>query len=73
MSQLVKLGTPEQQAACRQRLEELEPPIRFCTYQLDRTGGATPGTDPEPSSPGSARLQVRASCRAFTVSHFNWF
>ena len=53
MSQLAKVGSPEEQAACRERLEQLEPPIRYCTYQLERLGGA-----PQPSSPASAHLQA---------------
>ena len=63
MSQLAKVGSAEEQAACRDRLEQLEPPIRYCTYQLERAGGAAPGGAPEPSSPASARLQVRPVSR----------
>lgn len=59
VSQLAKVGSAEEQAACRDRLEQLEPPIRYCSYQLERAGGVTAGGPPEPSSPASARLQVR--------------
>lgn len=59
VSQLAKVGSAEEQAACRDRLEQLEPPIRYCSYQLERAGRAAPRGPAEPSSPASARLQVR--------------
>ena len=62
MAQLARVGTAEQQAACRARLDELEPPIRYCTYQLDKAGSAAAGgRAPAPSSPATAALQA---CRS---------
>ena len=59
MAQLARMGSAEQQAACRARLDDLEPPIRYCAYQLDKAGGAAGTRGPEPSSPATTRLQVR--------------
>ena len=59
VAQLARVGTAEQQAACRARLDELEPPIRYCAYQLDKAdGGAARAA--KPNSPVTTQLQVRA-------------
>ena len=60
MSQLARVGTSEQQAACRARLDELEPPIRYCAYQLEKAGGSGGARAAEPNSPITTRLQVHA-------------
>lgn len=52
------MGSAEQQAACRARLDDLEPPIRYCAYQLDKAGGGAGALTAEPNSPVTTRLQV---------------
>jgi len=37
--QLSQLGDMEQQALCRERVEELEPTLRYCQYNLNQAGG----------------------------------
>ncbi len=61
VAQLARVGTAEQQAACRARLDELEPPIRYCTYQLGKAGSAAAGAGAaEPNSPATAALQAQS-------------
>jgi len=61
VAQLARVGTAEQQAACRARLDELEPPIRYCAYQLDKAGSSGGARATEPNSPVTAGLQVCAA------------
>ncbi|MEW5308129.1 MAG: hypothetical protein WDW38_000109 [Sanguina aurantia] len=42
LGQVCDLG---QQNLCTAQVEEMEPAIRYCTYQIGRQGGTTPGVD----------------------------
>ena len=35
------VGAYEEQSACRQWAEDLQPAVRFCQYQLDRKGASS--------------------------------
>jgi hypothetical protein len=36
------VGSFEQQATCQHFLDQVEPAIRYCTYQISRRGGTAP-------------------------------
>ncbi len=36
--QLALVGAYEEQSACRQWVEDIQPAVRFCQYQMDRKG-----------------------------------
>jgi hypothetical protein len=59
--QLSQVGDLEQQAMCRERVEELEPSIRYCQYNLNKSGGKTNMSDLKDlksQSPAQDLLQV---------------
>ncbi|KAK9801994.1 hypothetical protein WJX73_007855 [Symbiochloris irregularis] len=60
--QLARVGTPDQVAVTQQQLQELEPQIRYCQYQLQRRGGLS--TEGVPDSPSAAGLQARLNALA---------
>jgi len=35
-------GNPNQEALCNARVEEIEPSLRYCAYNLSKKGGAQP-------------------------------
>eukprot|EP00775_Hariotina_reticulata_P003191 gene3191-3469_t len=41
-TELSRVGDPESQALCGAMVEELEPSLRYCQYQIERAGGAAP-------------------------------
>ena len=59
--QLAKVGSPDQVAVTQQQLQELEPQVRYCRYQLGRRGGL--GDALVPDSPSAGGLQV-TSCQS---------
>mmetsp|Transcript_9507 Transcript_9507/g.27184 ORF Transcript_9507/g.27184 Transcript_9507/m.27184 type:complete len:608 (-) Transcript_9507:1147-2970(-) len=63
LQELVKDGTFEQQGICRQYLKELEPNIRFCQYQQEKTepGDHQVVEASPPSSPNLKALKLRFS------------
>ncbi|KAK9814357.1 hypothetical protein WJX72_004470 [[Myrmecia] bisecta] len=67
--ELGKVGSFDQASVCRQQLEEIEPTIRFCKYQISRKGGAPP--DPHAlldlaakDGPGMDQLHLKLSSLA---------
>ena len=42
---LAQVGTPDQQELLRQRVEEIEPSVRYCKYNLELEAGALGGGD----------------------------
>eukprot|EP00887_Chlorella_sp_A99_P002852 scaffold6.g2852.t1 len=40
--ELAKVGSYDQQGVCKHFLDQVEPTIRFCQYQISRRGGAAP-------------------------------
>ncbi|GAB4820832.1 hypothetical protein N2152v2_007878 [Parachlorella kessleri] len=42
LEELAKVGSFEQQGVCRHFLDQVEPTIRYCNYQISRKGGAAP-------------------------------
>lgn len=66
-TELSRVGDPESQALCGAMVEELEPSLRYCQYQIERAGGAAP--DPSkltalaegPEGSGGSLLQVSFS------------
>jgi hypothetical protein len=38
--ELAKVGVAEQQTLCLQMVDEIEPSMRYCNYQISRKGGA---------------------------------
>ncbi|KAK9844951.1 hypothetical protein WJX74_009011 [Apatococcus lobatus] len=44
--QLALVGAYEEQSACRQWAEDIQPAVRFCQYQLDRKGAPSAATEP---------------------------
>lgn len=44
LEELFKLGSFEQRATCRHFLDQVEPAVRYCEYQIGRIGGKTPDT-----------------------------
>ena len=44
LEELFKVGSFEQRATCRHFLDQVEPAVRFCEYQIGRLGGKAPDT-----------------------------
>jgi hypothetical protein len=62
--ELAKVISGEQQTLCLQMVDEIEPSVRYCNYQLSRKGGAV--VDPsqllELAGGAGDLLQVGAAC-----------
>lgn len=43
--QLTKLGSRDQRRMFAQRLEDIQPSLRYCKYNVERSGGATSSTE----------------------------
>ena len=64
--QLALVGAYEEQSACRQWAEDIQPAVRFCQYQLDRKG--PPPTAAEPLFPEQGLSQQAAQVRFISGS-----
>lgn len=60
--QLALVGAYEEQSACRQWAEDIQPAVRFCQYQLDRKG--PPPTTAEPLFPEQGLSQQAAQVQS---------
>ncbi|KAI7837680.1 hypothetical protein COHA_008473 [Chlorella ohadii] len=81
--ELSKVGSFEQQAVCKQFLDQVEPTIRYCQYQTSRKGGAAPdaaallesigggGSDQLQSKLASLAAQAKAA-QAAATSSLSW-
>lgn len=85
LEELFKVGDFDQRATCRHFLDQVEPAVRFCEYQIGRKGGAAPDTAAllaagVASGPGadllSSKLAALASeaqaQRAASTSQIEW-
>jgi signal recognition particle subunit SRP68 len=85
LEELFKVGSFEQRATCRHFLDQVEPAVRFCEYQIGREGGkpadasalldaaagAGPGADVLASKLASLAAEAQAQ-RASATSEVHW-
>ena len=58
--ELAQLGDLEAQVLCRERVEELEPSIRYCQYNMSKAGGGGGGGGGGAAAGGAAELMEMA-------------
>lgn len=70
LEELSKVGTFDQQAVCRHFIDQVEPTVRYCSYQMSRKGG---GEGAITTSPDTAALlgEVTASGNSLLASRLS--
>ncbi|EFN58517.1 hypothetical protein CHLNCDRAFT_140581 [Chlorella variabilis] len=81
--ELAKVGSFEQQGVCKHFLDQVDPTVRYCQYQISRKGGAAPspaelleliggsGTDQLQSKIASLAAEAQAE-KAAATSSLSW-
>lgn len=84
LEELFKVGDFDQRATCRHFLDQVEPAVRFCEYQISRRGGAAPDAAAmlasASSGPGADLLSSKLAAlaaesqaqRAASTSELTW-